>query len=199
MAPMEDVLYTGEVTVDNFQQLVTDCGFPPDAFVLVEQLPERVIRPAERKDLLRFTRLEQDKASSFTNYTTGRIFNEHAELRWERQGNMMLVVYLGSKTRRQVLLNYNLRESKELSKLKQAGERQYFLFGERLSSQDVEKIGSVASPGDFAEVRIPRPLHYPVQQDNKQYVRLIVREYLDNEGRIGLFRFQDLKQWSLQS
>ncbi len=195
MAPMEEALYTGQVTVNDFPQLIGDCAFSPDAYVLAERLPEQVItRKSEQQDLLRFTHFKQD--TLFANYTSGRIFDEHAELRWEKQGDTMLVVYLGTKVRAQVLLKYKLQENKELDKLKPAGEKKYFLFGERLSPQDLEKIGAAARPGDFAEVRIPRILRYPVPQNKQRYVCLVVREYLDEENRVALFRFHDLKQWS---
>jgi CRISPR-associated protein (TIGR03984 family) len=198
MVPMGEVLYAGQVSVNDFPQLVADCGFLPGAFVLVERLPEQVITKAtERQDLLCFTHLDQ--SISLANYTSGRIFDEHAELRWEKQGNTMPVVYLGTKNRAQVLLNYKLQEeNNELGKLKSTREKKYFLFGERISSQDLKKIGTAARDGDFAEVRIPRLLRYPVPQDEQRYVRLIVREYLDEENTVVLFRFQDLKQWSSQ-
>ena len=36
---MEEALYAGEVTVNDFPQLVIDCGFSHHAYALVEQLP----------------------------------------------------------------------------------------------------------------------------------------------------------------
>lgn len=192
---MEEVLYAGQMIVGDFPRLVADCGFPSTAFVLIERLPEQVITSAkERHDLLRFTYF--DPGIPFADYTSGRIFDEQAELRWEKQGTSMQVVYLGSKGREQVLLNYRLQESHELSRLSPLGEKKIFLFGERIATGDLNKMGGAASPGDFAEVRIPRLLHYPVPQDKQRYVRLVVREYCDEQNRIVLFRFQDLKQWS---
>lgn len=189
---MEEALYAGQVTVDDFPQLVADCGFLSSAFILVERLPEQVIiRTTERQELLRFTHFDQD--FRFTDYTSGRIFDEHAELRWEKQGKTIQVVYLGPRVRTQTLPNHKLQESNELDKLKPAGEKKYFLFGERLSSENLKKIGTAAKPGDFAEVRIPRFLHYPPLQNDQRYVRLVIREYLDEESRVVLFRFQDLK------
>ncbi len=192
---MEEVLYAGSITVGDFSRLVADCGFSSTAFVLIERLPERVITSTrERHDLLRFTYF--DRSIPFTDYTSGRIFDEQAELRWEKQGNSMQVVYLGSKGREQVLFRYRLKESPELGRLNPQGEKKFFLFGERIAPEDVEKMGSTASLGDFAEVRIPRLLRYPVSQDKQRYVRLVVREYCDEQNRVVLFRFQDLKQWS---
>src|SRR5205807_7229222 len=141
------------------------------AYVLIEHFPEQVItNTRERQDLLRFTHF--DPAIPLVDYTSGRIFDEHAELRWEKQGNTMQAVYIGSKERVPILRRYKLRESNELGKLKPAGEKKYFLFGERLSPQDLKKIGPAAIAGDFAEVRIPRLLRYPVEENEQRYVRL---------------------------
>lgn len=195
---MEEVLYAGHVPASDFSQLVADCNFPSSAYILIERFPDQVItNTRDRQNLLRFAHVDQNIL--FADYTSGRVFDEHAELRWEKQGNTLQTVYLGSQDRVPVLLKYKLQESHELSTLKPAEEKRYVLFGERLSSQDLMKIGSAAQPGDFAEVRIPRLLRYPVPQDTQRYVRVVVREYLDRESRVVLFRFQDLKQWSMQS
>jgi hypothetical protein len=195
MALIKEALYAGQIAINDLPQLVANCGFLPSAFVLIERLPQQVITKAiERQNLLRFT--HYDRGISFADYTSGRVFDGHAELRWEKQGNMMQVVYLGSKEHAEALLNCKLQASHTLDKLKPAVEKKYFLFGERINAQDLMKIGTAANPGDFAEVRIPRLLQYPVPQNEQRYVRLVVREYLDEEGRVVLFRFQDLKQWS---
>ena len=195
---MEEALYVGEITVDDFPQFVIDCGFSHHAYALIEQLPARVItRAKERQDLLRFTHF--DPAIPFAAYTSGRVFDNQAELRWEKQGNMMQVVYLGTNERAEVLLRYKLQKKDELTELKPPDEKKYVLFGERLRSEDLEKIGPAAQSGDFAEVRIPRILRYPVPQNEQRYARLTVREYLDEQSRVVLFRFQNLELWSSPS
>lgn len=195
---MEEALYAGEVTVNDFPQFVIDCGFSHHAYALVEQLPAWVIiRAGERQDLLRFAHF--DPTIPFAAYTSGRVFDNQAELRWEKQGNMMQVVYLGTKERAGVLLRYKLQKKDELAALKPTDEKKYVLFGERIRSDDLEKIGPAAEPGDFAEVRIPRILRYPVPQNEQRYARLTVREYLDERSRVVLFRFQNLESWSSSS
>lgn len=195
---MEEALYAGQVTVNDFPQFVTDCGFSHHAYALVEQLPAWVITRANgRQDLLRF--IHFDPAIPFVAYTSGRVFDNQAELRWEKQGNMMQVVYLGTKERAEVLLRYKLQKKDELAALNPADEKKYVLFGERLRPEDLKKIGQAAQTGDFAEVRIPRILRYPVPQDEQRYARLTVREYLDEQNRVVLFRFQNLESWSSPS
>jgi hypothetical protein len=196
---MVEKLYTGRVTIDNFPKLITSCHFPQDALVLAEQLPDYVIDDTNKpQDLLRFTYFEPDKSEQvnlLANYTSGRIFQENAELRWEKQGDMMRIVYLGSEEYVSALHDYGLQENMELYKLvSQQAPKYYYLFGERLKTDDLKKMGGIAKPGDFAQVRIPHLLHYPVSQSSGRYVRLGVREYIDTiTGQTMLFRFQSLK------
>jgi CRISPR-associated protein (TIGR03984 family) len=194
---MEEVLYAGPVTVKDFPQFVKDCEFSHQAYVLVEQLPARVITRDEREGLLRFELFDPD--FPFGDYTSGRVFDTQAELRWEKRRDLMWVVYLGTNERAEVLLRYKLHKRDELAALKQVDEKEYVLFGERLRSDDLRKIGPAAQTGDFAEVRIPRILRYPVPQNEQPYARLTVREYLDEQNRVVLFRFQNLESWSSPS
>src|SRR5579859_4072283 len=135
MVSMEEGLYTGQIPVKDFPQLVADCKFPSSAFVLCERFPESVIKISERQDLLRFVRFDLD--IRFIDYTSGRVFDEHAELRWEKQGNMMQVVYLGSQERTQIMLDYKLHKSDVLNRLKPGMEKKYSLFGERIAPEDL--------------------------------------------------------------
>jgi hypothetical protein len=194
---MEEKLYTGKVAIDDLEKLIASCHFPEDTrtWVLAEQLPNRVIAKAkERQNLLLFAYFKQD--IPFASYTSGRIFREDTELRWEKQESEMSIVYLGAKEYISVLRDYGLHENQEeLLKLTAREEpKYYYLFGERLQNEDIEKMGGIARPGDFAQVRIPRLLRYPVPQNTASYVRLKVREYINAAtGTVGLFRFQSLE------
>jgi hypothetical protein len=191
---MVEVLCTGIVSVDKMQQIVTHCHFGQDALFLAEQLPNYVITGAEeRKNLLRFTYFKSSPSCS--EYTSGRIFQEDRELRWEMQGKRMRVVYVGQADESTDLQEYGLRKSAEFDSLiKSAKPKYYYLFGERLRPGDLKKLGKVAEPGDFAVLRIPRILRYPTQQNNQRYVRLVVCEYLEAKtNRLELFRFQRLE------
>lgn len=196
---MAEKLYTGRVAINNFPRLIADCHFPQDALVLAEQFPDYVIDVTNKpRDLLRFIYFEPDKpeqVNSLANYTSGRIFQENAELRWEKQGDMMRIVYLGSEEYISAWHDYGLQENQELYKLApQQPLKYYYLFGERLKTEDLEKMGGIARPGDFAQVRIPHLLRYPVSQSSGRYVRLGVREYIDAiTSQTMLFRFQSLQ------
>jgi len=191
---MGEVLYTGLISTDKIRQIVTHCQFGQDALFLAEQLPTHVItRAEERQNLLRFTYFKSSPPCS--EYTSGRIFQEDRELRWEMQGERMRVVYVGQADEGTDLQEYRLQKSTEFDLLiKSAEPKYYYLFGERLRPGDLTKLGKVAQPGDFAVVRIPRILRYPTEPNNQRYVRLVVREYLEAEtNRVALFRFQRLE------
>jgi len=183
----QEILCSG--TTRDIVGLVEQCNFPAEAFLLVERLPQQVVNDKrERENLLRFARVGD--GIDFAPYTSGRIFNQHFELRWEKEAETTRVVYLGEE-----------REIPELTKdkdtlqyLKPASNPKYYhLFGERLDKATLEDMGIEPEEGYYAEVRIPRLLHYPVLEQ-PQRVQLVVREYMDKEtGRVQLFRFQGLK------
>lgn len=183
----QEILYTG--TTQNIADLVKQCNFPQEAYLLVERLPQQVVNePEDRQDLLRFARLSD--GIDIAPYTSGRIFNPKFELRWEKDAETTRVVYLGEE-----------REIPELTKHKGALEpagkpKHYYLFGERLDADDLATMGIGIKPGEgyYAEVRIPRLLRYPEHpaSEKKRRVQLMVGEYIHKElGRV--FRFQNLE------
>jgi len=180
----QEILCTG--TTHNIVDLVKQCNFPPEAFLLVERLPQQVVNDdSERQALLRFARLRD--GVDIAPYTSGRIFNKKFELRWEKDAGTIKVIYLGEE--REIA---GLTKQKE--PLKPAGDlKHYYLFGERLDAADLAAMGLKQGEGEYtayAEVRIPRLLRYPISKQ-AQRVQLIVGEYINSEtGRV--FRFQDL-------
>ena len=191
---MAEILYTGLIDAEEVQKVVAHCDFSQDALFLAEQIPTHfVTSPQERLNLLRFTYFND--SSPCVEYTSGRIFQEDRELRWEKQEDKWRVIYLGQAENDVELQKYELRKNEEFDSLtKRTEPKYYYLFGERLRASDLKKLSKVAQPGDFAVVRIPRILRYPVQQNNRRYVRLAVCEYLEAvTGRVALFRFQGLE------
>jgi hypothetical protein len=177
-------------SMNTITELLAASDFPQDAFVLVECFPQQVVVDArERQHLLRFARLSD--GIDVTRYTSGRIFYQDFELRWERDinGNYR-VVYLGTERKIQGLQ----RDEKELEKLERREEpRYYYLFGEYLNTEKLKNMGLEPGEGYYAEVRIPRLLHYPAPEKARR-VQLVVREYVDEEtGQLRLFRFQGLR------
>ena len=143
-------------------------------------------------------------------YTSGRIFNEQLELRWEQQGTYTRVIYLGTDLYASVLRDYKFVPGDKLLKSLSVQDKSYYLFGQRLRPGDVEAIGLPAEYGDFAEARIPRLLRYPVpydlekarkneaeeKKDSKkrvrEYVKLSAKEFFNEQGEMAFFRFVNL-------
>ena len=184
---MEEMVSTGLLTPDELTALIATCtAFFEGAIFLIEQLPSHVVTQAQRKDLLRCEPF--DASVRFADYTSGRIFRQDFELRWEKEGNAFRVVYVGPERNMSPL-----KAERNLALEKKGSAKPYYLFGERLGTEGLAKIGPVAVEGDFAELRIPRLLHYPVEK-SKRYVQLFIQEYVDRgTGEVALFRFQAIR------
>jgi len=188
---MEDALYSSD-SVENIDTLIAECKFPQDAYVLVEMLPQHLVDKQERQSLLCFARLSD--GVDLARYTTGRVFDQQAELRWEKiDEGKYRVVYLGAKRELQGLKK-NEKDQQELDNLERAKEsKNYYLFGEYLNATKLTNMGIQPEEGYYAEVRIPRLLHYPAPAGAPR-VQLKVLEYLDRDtNEVKLFRFQGLK------
>jgi CRISPR-associated protein (TIGR03984 family) len=195
---MAEVLYSGRVNVAKLPQLLAACQqVAEETLLLVEQIPTHVVSARERQSLLLFEtyRPEIDVLS----YTSGRLFQESFELRWEKLGgDLFKVVYLGATLNTDVVQNYVLHENKQFSQLVEEKkleyrEKRYYLFGERLEEDGQLGRAGTAYGKQYTELGIPRILYYPVQ-NSSQRLQLVVREYICQEtGQIEYFRFQFLK------
>ncbi len=186
-----ELLLSGTVPQDTFSSLIQQYQIPPHkktpTFILVEEQPRRVIQQDERQNLLRFEIF--DPAFDLTAYTSGRIFHELGELRWERQQTNVQIVYTGQKEWQPTLSAPFQEELKDYT----FEDRMYLLFGKRLAKDQLDHIGPVAKPGDFAEVRIPRLLRYPQPDElpNKDRLYLVACEYMDaTTGITVAYRFK---------
>ena len=192
---MAEIAYSGQVPAAMMQQVVAHCHFT-QALFMAEQIPTHFITSQqERENLLSFTNYNSEL--SCAEYTSGRIFQEDRELRWEKQGDDTLhVVYIGPEENEGELRDDQLKNYAAFNTFTKRSEpTYYYLFGERLIHKDPRQPDKAALPGDFAVLRIPRTLNYPVPRDNNRYARLAVCEYLE-AGRLALFRFQRLETWS---
>jgi hypothetical protein len=175
--------------IEHISDLIAACQFLENSLFLAERLPQQtVISKQERQDLLCFRHF--DPNIPFDIYTSGRIFNEDFELRWEKSDDKtaqsVYAVYVGKEQSLPLLKPVRDVRRNELP-------RYYYLFGTRLEKEELEQIGEPAAEGDFAEVRIPRLLRYP-PLDGAKRVRLGVYEYLkEGTGEVLLFRFSSLE------
>lgn len=92
---MSEILSTGNVT--DLAQLIKECNFPKDALFLGEQLPSQIIKREQRQDLLLFTKLgDLENPVKAQDYSSGRIFSDMFELRWQKESDTQYhVVYFG--------------------------------------------------------------------------------------------------------
>ncbi len=191
---MAEVLYSGLVAPADVSQMVASCRFTSEALFMAELLPTHFVgKPQEREQLLCFTFF--NTTLRCTDYTSGRIFQADRELRWEKQGEQTRFVYLGQADNASELARYQLKKAETFGELTRKLEpTYYYLFGERLQDRDLAKLGKAAQKGDFAVVRIPRTLRYPVKVNSDRYARLAVCEYLEEaNGRVVLYRFQGIE------
>src|SRR6266699_864034 len=161
--PTEEVLSTDTPT--DLNAFVSSCTFPQESFVLLEELPSRVLNGRkDREELVRFVTLNDTK--DLSTATSGRIFHTSFELRWQRETSRIprqpsfRVVYVGAPA----TLPAQLPPGQPLSTWGTAGlnalkPRSYYLFGTILSNNQVENMGlqSEQLPADqhlYAEVRV---------------------------------------------
>jgi hypothetical protein len=178
---IQEMLYAGRVT--DVKGLIEACRFPGDAYLLVEWQPKTIITDEEREKLLRFTWLkakdvEGEEGVDIDSYTSGRVFHDDFELRWEWDAvevGKASVVYLG--VERELPAELKRKAAAESDE----GVRQYYLFGERIE-QEKQTLMSIEPPREheyYAETRVPRLLLYPKVEGAERYKRLqvISREY----------------------
>jgi hypothetical protein len=197
---MAEILYAGAVPLEEMPQIVAACNFEQDARFLAENIPTHLVSmPEERHNLLRFTYVKE--GIPYSASSSGRIFQEDRELRWERQKDQLRVVYLGPPdiNAESVFLEHQMKSKEDdLALLRKSDEpKLYALFGERIKEDDLRYFGKTAELGDFAVVRIPRVLRYPVDLNEKPAARLLVCEYRNKAtGNVDLFRFQAVEAWN---
>jgi hypothetical protein len=179
-----ELLYSG--MVDDIKTLIDECHIPDGTFFLGEQLPLHfVVTPEQRQNLLLFVPYTTNLPVA--RYMSGRVFHHDFELRWEKEDDKLRVVYLGIAEHCPQSLTLVQNISMQPSKY-------YYLFGERIRPEDLQKIGKPVREGDFAEVRIPRLLRYPPVASNARRVQIIVCESIDEQtGQVEQYRFQGIK------
>ncbi len=186
----DEAVYAGPVA--DIKEFIEACSFLSDSagsLILLEMQPQKMVGKEDRQNLLFFTEYPCPD-TDFSEYTAGRIFHEEFELRWEKINSGVQAVYIGNK--RTLPLP---TEKTDVLKDCVRATSSYYLFGKRLDDEKVGNIGEPAQKDDFAEVRIPRLLRYPVKDKRKDYVKLNVYEYRHNvtNERI-LFRFRNLAE-----
>ena len=106
-----EILSTG--SIKNLAGLIKACDFPEEALFLAEQLPSHIVYQDQRQDLLRFAHLGDVKNAQ--DYTSGRIFSQTFELRWEKEsaGNYQVVYFGTDREISELTRTYELHREKE--------------------------------------------------------------------------------------
>ncbi len=173
---------------DSIMAVIASMNIPDEALVLLEEMPQRVIGRTERAELLRFAYYKlaiEEPVMELERYTSGRLFCPAFELRWQRQGGKLRMVYTGEK---QTAPAHN----GNVLTVQKSREGHYILFGKRhpYNAAPLEKESTL-----FSDVRIPRLLSYPIEvQEVDKFVRLRTYEYLSTQGEVEASRFVELEK-----
>lgn len=158
--------------------------WPKDAAVWLERVPVAFLTDPQRADGIRLERF--DANTQFDDWARGRIFAEMGELRWERQDGMFDAVFCGDA---QDPAGFTLETEQDLS----ASEittmiNSYYLWGTRVGTRDLQKLGLDTQTSAFVELQIPRVLDYPVSLAARR-VKVAVREFYALNGLLVYARF----------
>ena len=166
---------------------ILDC--PSESLMMLERVPRTFLSDDEREKGICLRKY--DASESFEAWEQGRIFHHDFELRWEKQDSGFSVVYIGESKALPML------DSKALSGF-ETQDDSYYLWGEKVTANNLELIGQPETANLFLELQIPRLLHYPVSNKNKKLrVKLSARHYLNAKtGHLEFYRFRHLEEVS---
>ena len=167
-------------TLDNSQE---------NLLVMLERVPHAFLSDDERKSGICLQTYEASE--NFEAWERGRIFHKTFELRWEKQDDIFVIVYIGEP--RELPMGH----IKSLSEFETQDET-YYLWGERMAADTLKAIGQSEATNLFLELQIPRLLSYPVPNGSgKSRVKISARHYLNSEtGDLEFYRFRHLEEVS---
>ena len=171
----------------------TICALPwlvdAKALMLLERIPLSLLTETER---VKGIRLECfDPTTDFEQWGRGRIFATQGELRWEQMDGKFWAVFCGESIN---LPSFTSEIAVELQPEKLTlREQSYYLWGKRVQTKDLPKLGLPPQTVAFVELQIPRILHYPVTSSAKR-VKLKMKEYYATDGALVYARFVGLEE-----
>lgn len=170
--------------LSTLSEIVKTIPWSDKAMMWLETALDHFLSEDERENGLRFELFKADEP--FDQWPHGRIFDDTAELKWEKEGNQFHVVYCGS-----VALPVSLQQA--ANEAVKSTDFCYYLWGSRVKKDDLKDMELNPDEIVFAELRIPRLLRYPVSA-NAQRVKLKVREFYNAEGVLTFTRFLGLEE-----
>ncbi len=154
------------------------------AVMWLETALDHFLSDEERENGLRFEVYRPNEP--FDYWPHGCIFDDTAEIKWDKDGSQFHVVYCGRTNPPANLQQY-------ASEPATCQDSSYYLWGSRVKKEDLEDLGVRPDEIVFAELRIPRLLRYPVSA-NAQRVKLKVREFYNVDGVLIFTRFLGLEE-----
>lgn len=176
-------------TSENLLPIVHALDCLPESLMMLERVPNVFLSDDEQKRGICLQ--AYDTNENFEAWERGRIFHNKFELRWEKQGSVFVSVYIGEPT------ELPMPHTESLSDFETQDET-YYLWGERVSADNLKAIGQPEATNLFLELQIPRLLPYPVPNGSeKSRVKISARHYLNSEtGDLEFYRFRHLEEVS---
>ena len=184
---MTEQIYWG--TTENLLPIVQALDCTSESLMMLERVPTAFLSDDEQNSGICLR--AYDANEDLRMWERGRIFHNNFELRWEKQGDVFVIVYIGEPAELPV------PHTKSLSGFKTKDETHY-LWGERMSSHNLKAIGQPNATNLFLELQIPRLLPYPISnRGRKSRVKISARHYLNSEtGDLEFYRFRHLEEVS---
>ena len=157
--------------------------------VLLERVPQAFLSEDERK--LGICLQTHEVSEYYEAWERGRIFDKNFELRWEKQDNVFIIVYIGEPR------ELPMPHIKSLEEFETQDET-YFLWGKKISAENLKAIDQSEEKNLFLELQIPRLLSYPISsQGGGSRVKISTRHYLNAEtGALEYYRYRHLEEVS---
>ncbi len=176
-------------TSENLLPIVQALDSTSELLVMLERVPNVFLSDDELKPGICLQ--VYDASENFEVWERGRIFYNSFELRWEKQDGIFVIVYIGEPA------ELPMPHTESLSEFETQDET-YYLWGERMSTDNLKAIGQPEQTNLFLELQIPRVLSYPVSNRGGQSrVKISIRHYLNAEtGALEFYRFRHLEEVS---
>ena len=176
-------------TTEKLSTIVQALDCPPELLMMLERVPTAFLSDDEQKPGICLQKY--DASENLEAWERGRIFHNNFELRWEKQGGVFVIVYIGEPTELPMPHIMSLSEF-------ETQDENYYLWGERMSADNLKAIDQPEATNLFLELQIPRLLPYPVSnRGGKLRVKISARHYLNSEtGDLEFYRFRHLEEVS---
>jgi hypothetical protein len=168
-------------------------GTPP--FLLVETMQQQQARPVLGNTTYVIFDRRADARYDVNLYSSGRVFAANGELRWRQDEGTFQIVYIGEQAQAETLLHAFQPNAAQPRELQQSRETGVYLWGRKVAKERVRtELHYAETDNIFLELRIPQYLCYPAPAEDRERVRLQIREYNDQTGNLQFYRFVTIQK-----